>query len=53
MRYLFYGLSMPGLGELLVILFILLLVFGSAKIPEIARSLGTAIKEFKKASKDK
>ncbi len=43
---------MPGLGELLVILFIVLLLFGGSKIPEIARSLGEGIKEFKKASRD-
>lgn len=45
-------MSMPGLGELLVILLIVLLVFGAAKIPEIARSMGKGIKEFKKASKE-
>lgn len=52
MKYAFFALSMPGLGELLVILLIVLLVFGAAKIPEIARSMGQGIKEFKKASKE-
>ncbi len=41
---------MPWLGgqELLVILLIVLLLFGSSKLPELARSLGKARKEFKK-----
>lgn len=37
-----------GMGELLVILVIVLLVFGAKRLPEIARSLGKAAKEFKK-----
>ena len=41
-----------GMGELIVILLIILLLFGAAKLPEIARSLGKAIKEFKKAGKE-
>ena len=38
-----------GFPELVVILIIVLLVFGAARLPEIARSLGKAINEFKKA----
>lgn len=41
-----------GIQELLVILLICLLIFGAAKLPEIGRSLGKTIKEFKKAVKD-
>ena len=41
-----------GLPELIVILVIVLLVFGAARLPEIARSLGKAINEFKKATKE-
>jgi sec-independent protein translocase protein TatA len=37
-----------GLPELLVILVIVLLIFGAGKIPQIAKSLGEGIKEFKK-----
>ena len=47
-----YSYPMPGVGELLVILFIILLLFGGAKIPQIARSLGEGVREFKKAVKD-
>jgi sec-independent protein translocase protein TatA len=36
-----------GTGELLIILIIVLLVFGGAKLPKLARSLGQAQKEFK------
>jgi len=41
-----------GMGELLVILFIILLLFGAKKLPEIARALGESLKEFKKAGRD-
>jgi sec-independent protein translocase protein TatA len=37
-----------GVPELLIILFIVLLLFGARKLPELARSLGKAINEFKK-----
>lgn len=40
-----------GMGELIVILLIILLLFGARKLPEIARALGKSIKEFKKAGK--
>jgi sec-independent protein translocase protein TatA len=41
-----------GLPELLLILGIVLLLFGSRKLPELARSLGKAQKEFKKGMRD-
>jgi len=41
-----------GTTELLVILFIILLVFGSKKLPELAQGLGKGIREFKKATND-
>jgi sec-independent protein translocase protein TatA len=43
---------MPSIqgGELLVILLIVLLIFGGAKIPQLARSLGQAQREFRKGS---
>jgi len=41
-----------GFPELIIILIIVLLIFGAARLPEIARSLGKAINEFKKAVKE-
>ena len=41
-------MSLPRLPELLIILFIVLLVFGAAKLPDVASSLGRSIKEFRK-----
>ena len=38
-----------GMGEWLIIFLIILLLFGAKRLPEIARSLGTATNEFKKA----
>ena len=43
---------MIGTQELILILAILLIVFGPKKLPELARDLGRAVQEFKKASKD-
>ena len=37
-----------GPTELIIILLIVLLLFGGAKLPKLARSLGEASKEFKK-----
>ncbi|MFT5207017.1 MAG: sec-independent protein translocase protein TatA [Candidatus Omnitrophota bacterium] len=42
-----FAFIMPGMGELIVILIIILVLFGAARIPEIARSFGKGIKEFK------
>lgn len=41
---------MFGLGyqELLIILVIVLILFGATRLPELARSLGSSVKEFKK-----
>jgi sec-independent protein translocase protein TatA len=43
-----------GLGptELILIFAVLLLLFGGAKLPSLARGLGQSIREFKKASDD-
>jgi sec-independent protein translocase protein TatA len=39
-----------GGGEIFIVLLIVLLFFGSKKIPELARGLGKGIREFKDAS---
>ena len=41
-----------GAPEILIILAIVLLLFGAKKVPELARSLGQAQKEFKKGAKE-
>jgi sec-independent protein translocase protein TatA len=44
--------SMPGGGELMLLLFVIVLLFGAKKLPELARGMGRAIREFKDASKE-
>jgi len=41
-----------GWPELILILGACLLLFGAGRLPEIARQMGKAIQEFKKAMKD-
>lgn len=41
-----------GGWEMILILAVVLLLFGSRKLPELAKGLGQGIKEFKKASRD-
>ena len=45
---------MAGLGapELLIVLVVILVLFGGAKLPKLARSLGQAQKEFKQGMDD-
>ena len=40
--------GMSGLPEILVIVFVVLLLFGSKKIPELFRALGKSLNEFKR-----
>jgi sec-independent protein translocase protein TatA len=42
-----------GTSELIIILVVLLVLFGGAKLPQLARSLGQAQKEFKEGLADK
>ena len=41
-----------GMQELIIILFIILLLFGSKWLPGLVQGLGKGIKEFKKATKE-
>ena len=45
-------MSMPSGMELVWIVLVILLLFGGKKIPELAKGLGSGIKNFKKAIKD-
>ncbi|MCO6452965.1 MAG: twin-arginine translocase TatA/TatE family subunit [Caldilineales bacterium] len=39
-----------GLPEVLIVLLIVLLIFGAGKLPEVFRSLGSGIREFREAA---
>jgi len=42
-------ISMPGPIELVLICLVIILLFGAKRIPEIARSIGEAFREFRKS----
>jgi sec-independent protein translocase protein TatA len=46
------GLGPLGVPELLIIAFIILLVFGVGRLPEVGGALGKGIREFRKSSSD-
>lgn len=41
-----------GFGELVFIFLIILVVFGSKRLPDLARTLGKAVREIRKATDD-
>ena len=41
-----------GVPELLIILVVVLLLFGAKRLPEIAKSMGSSVREFRKGIKD-
>ena len=43
---------MLGMPEILVIFFIIILLFGAKKLPELAKGLGKGLREFKQATKE-
>ena len=47
--YLLYAI---GPWQIIIILFVVLLLFGGKKIPELMSGFGKGIKEFKKATKE-
>ncbi|MFA5688496.1 MAG: twin-arginine translocase TatA/TatE family subunit [Kiritimatiellales bacterium] len=44
--------GMSGVPEILLIVFVILLLFGSKKLPELARSLGKSLNEFKRGQNE-
>jgi sec-independent protein translocase protein TatA len=44
--------GMPGYGEVLLILAVILLLFGAKKLPELSRSLGRSLSEFKRGKQE-
>ncbi len=43
---------MIGYPEILIIVFVILLLFGGKKFPELAKGLGKGLREFKKSVKE-
>ena len=42
----------PGIPELIIVLVIIVLLFGAKRLPELSRSLGRSINEFKKGKSE-
>ncbi|MFO8191417.1 MAG: twin-arginine translocase TatA/TatE family subunit [Bacillota bacterium] len=41
-----------GIWEILLILIVALIIFGPAKLPELGKSIGNGLREFKKATRE-
>jgi sec-independent protein translocase protein TatA len=41
-----------GIPELIVIIFLIVLIFGASRLPEIGRGIGKGIRNFKEATRD-
>jgi sec-independent protein translocase protein TatA len=44
--------GMQGHTEIILVIFVVLLLFGAKKLPELSRSLGKSLGEFKKGQKE-
>jgi len=49
---LFLGWGMPGHSELLILALVLVVFFGAKRLPELARSLGRSMTEFKRGKSE-
>jgi sec-independent protein translocase protein TatA len=45
-------MGLPGGSEVILIIFVILLLFGAKKLPELSRSLGKSLGEFKKGQQE-
>jgi sec-independent protein translocase protein TatA len=44
------GIGMPGMPEMLLLLGVMLLIFGGTRLPQLAKGLGSSIREFKRGA---
>ena len=52
MELTFFALGMPGMGEMIVILAIVLIFFGVGRLPSVLGEMGKGIKAFKDGMKE-
>jgi len=45
-------MGLPGGPEMMILLIIVLVLFGGAKIPQMMKGMGEGMREFKKATRD-
>jgi sec-independent protein translocase protein TatA len=45
-------MPVPGAGELILLLVIVLIIFGPGKLPDIGSAVGKGIREFRRASSE-
>ena len=48
----FLSIGFPGGSEFWIIGFVVILIFGARKLPQLARSMGSSITQFKKGLKE-
>lgn len=44
--------GMPGIGEIAIIALVLVLLFGAKRLPQLARSIGASLTEFRNGRKE-